>query len=154
MHCSKIELFSQYPPSIIYKNRILLRHYSLLLITFQKFDRRCFSEEIRVNSEEVKNRAVACSIFWRRRRDSNPRAFWANGFQDRLVMTTSILLRVRKCRFLVKTKRVYYNYTKSKPKNQAFGLIFSFFYCGAHLLNRQNIVIFTFLGHAARKPYR
>ena len=26
-------------------------------------------------------------------RDSNPRAFWANGFQDRLVVTASIILR-------------------------------------------------------------
>ena len=32
--------------------------------------------------------------FWRRGRDSNPCAFWANGFQDRLVMTTSIPLRM------------------------------------------------------------
>ena len=31
-------------------------------------------------------------FFWRRKRDSNPRAQWANGFQDRLVMTTSIFL--------------------------------------------------------------
>ena len=23
-----------------------------------------------------------CSFLWRRKRDSNPRAFWANGFQD------------------------------------------------------------------------
>ena len=30
---------------------------------------------------------------WRSRWDSNPRAFWANGFQDRLVMTASIQLR-------------------------------------------------------------
>ena len=30
---------------------------------------------------------------WRRMRDSNPRAFWANGFQDRLVVTASIILR-------------------------------------------------------------
>ena len=35
-----------------------------------------------------------CSFLWRRKRDSNPRAFWANGFQDRLVMTTSICLRI------------------------------------------------------------
>ena len=33
-------------------------------------------------------------FFWRRQRDSNPRAFRANGFQDRLVMTTSICLRI------------------------------------------------------------
>ncbi len=31
---------------------------------------------------------------WRSRWDSNPRAFWANGFQDRLVMTASIQLRI------------------------------------------------------------
>ena len=30
---------------------------------------------------------------WRRGWDSNPCAFWANGFQDRLVMTASIPLR-------------------------------------------------------------
>ena len=35
-----------------------------------------------------------CSFLWRRKRDSNPRAFWANGFQDRLVMTTSIFLHI------------------------------------------------------------
>ena len=35
------------------------------------------------------------AFFWRRQRDSNPRAFWANGFQDRLVMTTSICLRIK-----------------------------------------------------------
>ena len=33
-------------------------------------------------------------IFWRRKRDSNPRGFWPNGFQDRLVVTASIFLRV------------------------------------------------------------
>ena len=33
-------------------------------------------------------------FIWRRGWDSNPCAFWANGFQDRLVMTTSIPLRV------------------------------------------------------------
>ena len=35
-----------------------------------------------------------CSFLWRRKRDSNPRAFWANGFQDRLVMTASIFLLI------------------------------------------------------------
>ena len=35
-----------------------------------------------------------CSFLWRRKRDSNPRAFWANGFQDRLVVTASIFLRI------------------------------------------------------------
>ena len=33
-------------------------------------------------------------FFWRRGRDSNPRGFWPNGFQDRLVMTASIPLRI------------------------------------------------------------
>ena len=33
-------------------------------------------------------------FFWRRKRDSNPRAFWANGFQDRLVVTASIFLHI------------------------------------------------------------
>ena len=33
---------------------------------------------------------------WRKLRDSNPCAFWANGFQDRLVMTTSISFRLYK----------------------------------------------------------
>ena len=35
-----------------------------------------------------------CSFLWRRKRDSNPRAFWANGFQDRLVVTASIFLHI------------------------------------------------------------
>ncbi len=34
------------------------------------------------------------SFLWRRKRDSNPRAFWANGFQDRLVVTASIFLHI------------------------------------------------------------
>ena len=29
-----------------------------------------------------------CSFLWRRKRDSNPRAFWANGFQDFLTNPT------------------------------------------------------------------
>ena len=36
----------------------------------------------------------ASLFFWRRKRDSNPRGFWPNGFQDRLVVTASIFLRV------------------------------------------------------------
>ena len=35
-----------------------------------------------------------CLFLWRRKRDSNPRAFWANGFQDRLVVTASIFLHI------------------------------------------------------------
>ena len=32
--------------------------------------------------------------FWRRKRDSNPRGFGPNGFQDRLVVTASIFLHI------------------------------------------------------------
>ena len=38
---------------------------------------------------------MECPFIWRRKRDSNPRAFWANGFQDRLVVTASIFLRIK-----------------------------------------------------------
>ena len=37
---------------------------------------------------------LGCPFIWRRKRDSNPRAFWANGFQDRLVVTASIFLLI------------------------------------------------------------
>ena len=33
-------------------------------------------------------------VKWRRKRDSNPRGFWPNGFQDRLVVTASIFLHI------------------------------------------------------------
>ena len=43
----------------------------------------------------VKNKSPEKSgLYWRRKRDSNPRGFWPNGFQDRLVVTASIFLRV------------------------------------------------------------
>ena len=35
-----------------------------------------------------------CLFLWRRKRDSNPRGFWPNGFQDRLVVTASIFLHI------------------------------------------------------------
>ena len=35
-----------------------------------------------------------CSFLWRRKRDSNPRGFGPNGFQDRLVVTASIFLLI------------------------------------------------------------
>ena len=35
-----------------------------------------------------------CSFLWRRKRDSNPRGFGPNGFQDRLVVTASIFLHI------------------------------------------------------------
>ena len=36
-------------------------------------------------------------FLWRRQRDSNPRGEAPNGFQDRLVMTTSICLHIQLC---------------------------------------------------------
>ena len=41
-----------------------------------------------------KSHRYGWDFVWRRKRDSNPRAFWANGFQDRLVMTASIFLHI------------------------------------------------------------
>ena len=41
-----------------------------------------------------KRRSIASFFSWRRLRDSNPRGFCPNGFQDRLVMTASISLRL------------------------------------------------------------
>ena len=38
---------------------------------------------------------LGCPFLWRRKRDSNPRGFWPNGFQDRLVVTASIFLRIK-----------------------------------------------------------
>ncbi len=43
---------------------------------------------------ETQTTSVRISLFWRRLRDSNPRGFCPNGFQDRLVMTASISLRL------------------------------------------------------------
>ena len=43
---------------------------------------------------ETQTTSVCISLFWRRLRDSNPRGFCPNGFQDRLVMTASISLRL------------------------------------------------------------
>ena len=51
--------------------------------------------------EIAKKHPNGCFFAWRRVWDSNPRAQRANGFQDRLVMTTSITLRIK----LYKAKR-------------------------------------------------
>ena len=46
------------------------------------------------NKKTTELYGLGCPFIWRRKRDSNPRAFWANGFQDRLVVTASIFLRI------------------------------------------------------------
>ena len=55
-------------------------------------------ESSRTGAKETKKTTellgLGCPFIWRRKRDSNPRAFWANGFQDRLVVTASIFLHI------------------------------------------------------------
>ena len=51
----------------------------------------------RQNKKPKPNIVFDLGFSWRRKRDSNPRAFWANGFQDRLVVTASIFLRIKFC---------------------------------------------------------
>ena len=51
-------------------------------------------ESLNKQKRETQTTSVRISLFWRRLRDSNPRGFCPNGFQDRLVMTASISLRL------------------------------------------------------------
>ena len=54
-----------------------------------------FVPSLLCQKERNLNRTVFdLGFFWRRGRDSNPRGFWPNGFQDRLVMTASIPLQI------------------------------------------------------------
>ena len=49
------------------------------------------------SSHDIKTNTIRkgwCPFLWRRKRDSNPRGFWPNGFQDRLVVTASIFLHI------------------------------------------------------------
>ena len=62
---------------------------------------------------------------WRKLRDSNPCAFWANGFQDRLVMTTSISFRLYKVDLNFLINFIYY--ILNKNKNQMIEAIFQTF---------------------------
>ena len=55
---------------------------------------RILSYRSQRNKKTTELFGLGCPFIWRRKRDSNPRAFWANGFQDRLVVTASIFLRV------------------------------------------------------------
>ena len=40
------------------------------------------------NKKTTELLGLGCPFIWRRKRDSNPRAFWANGFQDFLTNPT------------------------------------------------------------------
>ena len=73
---------------------------------------------------------------WRKLRDSNPCAFWANGFQDRLVMTTSISFRLYKVdsNFLID----FIYYILNKNKNQMIEAIFQTFLSIAAFYNFVN----------------
>ena len=51
-------------------------------------------ESLNKQKRETQTTSVRISLLWRRLRDSNPRGFCPNGFQDRLVMTASISLRL------------------------------------------------------------
>ena len=72
-----------------------------------------------------------CAFFWRREWDSNPRgARTPNGFQDRLVMTTSISLQRRIMLHL--SWRPYYNITKRiacQEKKKIFSIKIQISYC-------------------------
>ena len=46
------------------------------------------------NKKTTELLGLGCPFIWRRKRDSNPRGFWPNGFQDRLVVTASIFLHI------------------------------------------------------------
>ena len=46
------------------------------------------------NKKTTELYGLGCPFLWRRKRDSNPRGFWPNGFQDRLVVTASIFLHI------------------------------------------------------------
>ena len=56
---------------------------------------RILSYRSQRNKKTTELCGLGCPFIWRRKRDSNPRAFWANGFQDRLVVTASIFLRIK-----------------------------------------------------------
>ena len=55
---------------------------------------RILSYRSQRNKKTTELCGLGCPFIWRRKRDSNPRAFWANGFQDRLVVTASIFLLI------------------------------------------------------------
>ena len=55
---------------------------------------RYLSYQCQRNKKTTELFGLGCPFIWRRLRDSNPRGFWPNGFQDRLVVTASISLRM------------------------------------------------------------
>ena len=73
----------------------------------------------------IKKDTQGVFFYWRKLRDSNPCAFWANGFQDRLVMTTSISFRLYKVDLNFLINFIYY--ILNKNKNQMIEAIFQTF---------------------------
>ena len=65
----------------------------LRLYESQRAD-QILSYQCQRNKKTTELFGLGCPFIWRRKRDSNPRAFWANGFQDRLVVTASIFLLI------------------------------------------------------------
>ena len=55
---------------------------------------RILSYRSQRNKKTTELFGLGCPFIWRRKRDSNPRGFWPNGFQDRLVVTASIFLHI------------------------------------------------------------
>ena len=89
-----------------------------------------------VESPPIKKDTQGVFFYWRKLRDSNPCAFWANGFQDRLVMTTSISFRLYKVdsNFLID----FIYYILNKNKNQMIEAIFQTFLSIAAFYNFVN----------------
>ena len=75
------------------QNRLWLTSEPIFYLLANKKER--FVPSPLCQKERNLNRTVFdLGFFWRRGRDSNPRGFWPNGFQDRLVMTASIPLQI------------------------------------------------------------
>ena len=75
------------------QNRLWLTSEPIFYLRANKKER--FVPSPLCQKERNLNRTVFdLGFFWRRGRDSNPRGFWPNGFQDRLVMTASIPLQI------------------------------------------------------------
>ena len=84
----------------------------------------------------IKKDTQGVFFYWRKLRDSNPCAFWANGFQDRLVMTTSISFRLFKVDLNFLIDFIYY--ILNKNKNQMIEAIFQTFLSIAAFYNFVN----------------
>ena len=57
---------------------------------------RILSYQCQINKKTTELFGLGCPFIWRRKRDSNPRAFWANGFQDFVAIWNLMELNDRK----------------------------------------------------------